>query len=73
MPEVVVPPQLSEQIVHDQTGVTIERAIAAFTAEFEEDAAPNTQKKYRLLLGLKASPSNQRLCHDRPVDTNGYP
>lgn len=55
MPEVVVPPQLSEQIVHDQTGVTIERAIAAFTAEFEEDAAPNTQKKYRLLLGkLKA-------------------
>jgi integrase len=30
--------------------LTIERAIQAFTAEFEEYAAPNTQKKYRLLL-----------------------
>jgi integrase len=30
--------------------VTIERAIKAFTAEFEEHAAPNTQKKYRILL-----------------------
>jgi site-specific recombinase XerD len=35
--------------------VTIERAIKAFTAEFEEHAAPNTQKKYRILLAkLKA-------------------
>jgi integrase len=35
--------------------VTIERAVKAFTAEFEEHAAPNTQKKYRLLLAkLKA-------------------
>lgn len=31
--------------------VTIERAIRAFTAEFSEYAAPNTQKKYRLILG----------------------
>jgi hypothetical protein len=31
--------------------ITIERAIKAFTAEFEEHAAPNTQKKYRILLG----------------------
>jgi integrase len=30
--------------------LTIERVIQAFTAEFEEYAAPNTQKKYRLLL-----------------------
>jgi integrase len=30
--------------------LTIERAIQAFTAEFEEYAAPNTQKKYRLRL-----------------------
>jgi integrase len=30
--------------------LTIERAIQAFTAEFEEYAASNTQKKYRLLL-----------------------
>src|SRR5665213_3529889 len=35
--------------------ITIDRAIKAFTAEFEEHAAPNTQKKYRLLLAkLKA-------------------
>jgi integrase len=30
--------------------LTIARAIAAFTAEFEEYAAPNTRKKYGLLL-----------------------
>jgi integrase len=30
--------------------ITIEHAIKAFTCEFEEHAAPNTQKKYRLLL-----------------------
>lgn len=30
--------------------VTLERAIRAFIAEFEEHAAVNTQKKYRLLL-----------------------
>jgi integrase len=35
--------------------VTIERAIKAFTAEFEEHAAPNTLKKYGILLAkLKA-------------------
>jgi integrase len=35
--------------------VTIDRAIKGFTAEFEEDSAPNTQKKYRILLAkLKA-------------------
>jgi integrase len=35
--------------------ITIERAISAFTAEFQEHLAANTQKKYRLLLGkLKA-------------------
>lgn len=34
---------------------TIERAIRAFKAEFEAHAAPNTQKKYRILLAkLKA-------------------
>ncbi|MBZ5729167.1 MAG: hypothetical protein LAP87_29850 [Acidobacteriia bacterium] len=42
--------------------ITIERAIKAFTAEFQEHAATNTQKKYRLLLGkLKAF-----------VDSRGY-
>jgi hypothetical protein len=30
--------------------VTIDRAVKAFTAEFEEHAATNTQKKYRILL-----------------------
>lgn len=30
--------------------ITIDRAINAFTAEFEEHAEPNTKKKYRLLL-----------------------
>ncbi|SPF51041.1 hypothetical protein SBA4_4590004 [Candidatus Sulfopaludibacter sp. SbA4] len=30
---------------------TIERAMSAFTAEFATHAAPNTQKKYKLLLG----------------------
>ncbi|SPE29606.1 hypothetical protein SBA6_1130028 [Candidatus Sulfopaludibacter sp. SbA6] len=30
--------------------LTVEHAIQAFRAEFEEYAAPNTQKKYRLLL-----------------------
>jgi integrase len=30
---------------------TIERAVDAFTTEFQEYAAANTQKKYRLLLG----------------------
>jgi integrase len=42
--------------------ITIDRAIQAFTAEFQEHAATNTQKKYRLLLGkLKAF-----------ADTKGY-
>lgn len=31
--------------------ITIERAIQAFTSEFSEYAAPNTQKKYKLILG----------------------
>ena len=40
--------------------VTIERAITAFTAEFEEHAAPNTQKKYHILLDkLKAFSDNR--------------
>jgi hypothetical protein len=39
------PPEPSTQV-----RVTLERAINAFTAEFEEHAALNTQKKYRLLL-----------------------
>jgi len=30
--------------------ITIEKAVKAFMAEFAETAAPNTQKKYRLLL-----------------------
>jgi integrase len=34
----------------NQRGITIERAVKAFMAEFAETAAPNTQKKYRLLL-----------------------
>ncbi len=39
----------------DASRITIERAIKAFTAEFQEHAATNTQKKYRLLLAkLKA-------------------
>src|ERR1039458_1576066 len=46
--QAVAPPKSDSRI-------TIERAIKAFTAEFEEHAAPNTQKKYRILLGkLKA-------------------
>jgi hypothetical protein len=31
-------------------GITIERAVNAFMAEFAESAASSTQKKYRLLL-----------------------
>lgn len=31
-------------------GITIERAIQAYKAEFSEYAAPNTQKKYKLIL-----------------------
>jgi len=31
--------------------ITIERAVQAFTSEFSEYAAPNTQKKYKLILG----------------------
>jgi site-specific recombinase XerD len=44
------PPQ---QVVQPEAPprITIERAIKGFTAEFEEHAAPNTQKKYRILLG----------------------
>lgn len=30
--------------------ITIERAIQAYKAEFSEYAAPNTQKKYKLIL-----------------------
>jgi len=30
--------------------LTMQRALEAFTGEFEEYAAPNTQKKYRLIL-----------------------
>ncbi|MGA2598182.1 MAG: hypothetical protein ABSH09_14470 [Bryobacteraceae bacterium] len=30
--------------------ITIERAIQAFTSDFSEYAAPNTQKKYKLVL-----------------------
>lgn len=33
-----------------EIGVTVERAVKAFTAEFQEHAAPNTQKKNVLLL-----------------------
>ena len=40
--------------------VTIERAIKAFTAEFEEHAAPNTQKKYRILLAKLKSFGDSR-------------
>jgi integrase len=48
-------PHQSSPSPQNPPGVTIEQAVAAFTAEFEEDAAPNTQKKYRLLLNkLKA-------------------
>lgn len=31
--------------------ITVKRAIQAFTSEFSEYATPNTQKKYKLLLG----------------------
>lgn len=48
-------PHQSSPSPQNPPGVTIEQAVAAFAAEFEEDAAPNTQKKYRLLLNkLKA-------------------
>jgi site-specific recombinase XerD len=40
--------------------VTIERATKALTAEFEEHAAPNTQKKYRILLAKLKSFSHSR-------------
>ncbi len=40
--------------------ITIDRAIKAFTAEFEEHAASNTQKKYRLLLAKLTTFSDSR-------------
>jgi integrase len=40
--------------------ITIERAVQAFTAEFQEHAAPNTQKKYGLLLKKLRAFSDQR-------------
>jgi site-specific recombinase XerD len=47
--------QVPAPIAPDNSRVTIERAVDAFTAEFQEHAAANTQKKYRLLLAkLKA-------------------
>ena len=49
------PAPVPETLDADAGRVTIVRAIRVFTAEFQEYAALNTQKKYRLLLGkLKA-------------------
>ena len=48
VPRIEVPVPLAP--APDTGRVTIERAISAFAAEFQEHAAPNTQKKYRLLL-----------------------
>jgi integrase len=44
------PPPVPEQRPADLGGVTIARAIQAFTSEFQEHVAPNTQKKYGLML-----------------------
>ena len=40
--------------------ITIDRAIQAFTAEFAEYAAPNTQKKYKLILAKLRAFSESR-------------
>jgi hypothetical protein len=51
----LAPVSLPELAPADVGRVTIARAIQAFTSEFQEHAAQNTQKKYRLLLNkLKA-------------------
>lgn len=39
-----------ESITSTEQGVTIERASAAFLAEHAESSAPNTQKKYGIIL-----------------------
>ena len=41
--------------------ITIERAIQAFKAEFSEYAAPNTQKKYNLILGKLSAFSKNKV------------
>jgi integrase len=47
VPEPTKPVPRTEEV----QGITIEKAVNAFMAEFGDTAAPNTQKKYRLLLG----------------------
>jgi len=44
------------------------RAIDAFTSEFSEYAAPNTQKKYKLILAKLVSFSQRKYSSRRPAD-----
>ena len=48
------------EVPADPSRVTIARAIQVFTAEFAEHAAPNTQKKYGLLLKKLRAFSEER-------------
>jgi integrase len=66
--------QSPEPVVPEQ--VTVERAIQAFTSEFEKYTAPNTQKKYRLLLkklkGFSESKGYVLLEQWEPIDVRDF-
>lgn len=56
--------------------ITIDRAIQAFKTEFSEYAAPNTQKKYKLILGKLSAFSNSKgyvmLAQWGPIDVREF-
>lgn len=58
------------------TPITIEAAVKAFAAEYEQTAAINTQKKYRLLLGKLKAFAAQRgfvaLDQWKPIDVRDF-
>jgi hypothetical protein len=61
----------SQRIVdeHKPERFSVPRAIAAFTAQFEEHTAPNTQRNYKFVLKqLRTFSEGQGLCRHRPVD-----
>lgn len=66
--------QAPEPVLPEQ--VTVERAIEAFTSEFEKYTAPNTQKKYRLLLkklkGFSESKGYVLLEQWDPIDVRDF-
>ena len=74
----MVTPAASVQPVADSTavasqGITIERAVTAFLAEHAESSAPNTQKKYGILMKkLRAHSAEQGSSWSTSGDRSTY-